>query len=189
MPEQGSSFIDETGAAARGVFALMVGDRKAPGYFSFTEQGLVGSFIAVLLITALELVAGVAMEATGTIASAAVQTGIVYALFIAGSALFLSLIGRNDALRPYLVTLNWSNAVFSLVLLLLTAIGPTVAGFIALVAGLVMAINIGRLIMSLKPLHIFLLMVTQAVGVTIAVLIVLIIFPPTPEQLAALAAG
>ena len=92
-------------------------------------------------------------------------------------------------MRPYLVTLNWSNAVFSLVLLLLTAIGPTIAGFIALVAGLVMAINIGRLIMSLKPLHIFLLMVTQAVGVTIAVLIVLIIFPPTPEQLAALSAG
>jgi hypothetical protein len=189
VPDNSLSFIDEAQSAARGVIALLFGQRTAPGYFSFTQQGLVSSFIAMLLMTAVELVVGSALGATGSIASATLQTALVYVLLMASSALFFNMIGRPDALRPYVVTINWSNAVFAVLLLLLTALVPTIAGLVALATGLVMAINIGRLITSLRPLHIFLLMVMQAVGMVIAVLLILILFPLTPEQLAALTAG
>jgi hypothetical protein len=189
VPDNSLSFIDEAQSAARGVIAVLFGQRTASGYFSFTQQGLVSSFIAMLLMTAVELVAGSALGATGSIASAALQTALVYVLLMASSALFFSMIGRQDALRPYIVTINWSNAVFAIVLLLLTALAPAIAGLVALAAGLVMAINIGRLITALRPLHIFLLMVMQAVGMVVAVLLILIIFPLTPEQVAALTAG
>ena len=40
-------------AAGRGVIGLLTGDRQAGSYFDLSNRGLAGSFIALLLITAL----------------------------------------------------------------------------------------------------------------------------------------
>ena len=56
MAQQQSTFIEEMMAAGRGVIGLLTGDRQAGSYFDLGQRGLLGSFIALLLITALNAV-------------------------------------------------------------------------------------------------------------------------------------
>jgi hypothetical protein len=188
VPELNRTFLDEARTAARGVFALVVGDRGASRYFAFTELGLVTSFIAVLIITGIELIVTMALGAGGVFTSL-VQTAIAYAAVLGASALYLRRIGRGDALVPFIVTINWSNAVLTVVLLATVLLGLSFLGFIVLIAGLIVSINVARLVMTLKPLQIVLLILAQAVGLLAALLLIVMLFPPTPEQLAEAAAA
>ncbi|MDB5541428.1 MAG: hypothetical protein JWQ89_3155 [Devosia sp.] len=177
------TFVDEARAAARGVFALVMGDRGASRYFSFTQLGLVSSFIAVLAVTAVELVVTMALGSGGVFTSL-VQTVIAYGAVLGASALYLRQIGRPDALAPFVVTINWSNAVLTVVLLVTVLVGLSFLGIVVLIAGLVVSINIARLVMTLKPVQIVLLILAQAAGLLVALLLIVLLFPPTPEQLA-----
>ncbi|WP_423069233.1 hypothetical protein [Devosia sp. CN2-171] len=188
MPESNTTIVEETQAAARGLLALLTGDRSAAGYFKFTQAGLVTSFIAVLVVTAAELVA-TALLGAGHIFSSLMQTALVYAAVLGTSALYLRQIGRWDALVPFIVAVNWANAILSAVMLVTVLMGLTFLGFLFLIVGVVVSINIARLVMTLKPMQIVLLIIAQAVGLIAAVLLLVMLFPPTPEQLAEIAAA
>jgi len=188
VPDLNQSFFEEARAATRGVLSLIVGDRTASRYFSFTQQGLVGSFIAVLVVTSAELVVTV-MMGLGGIFEAAVQTTILYAAVLGSSALFLRQIHRQDAWVPFVVTINWANAVLSVVLLATTLIGFTLLQLVILIAGIILSVNIARLIMTLRPLHIVLMIIAQAVGLFAALLVIIVLFPPSAADLAQLMAA
>lgn len=188
MPDLNKSFFDETRLAARGVLALVMGDRTASRYFNFGQIGLVSSFIAVLIVTGLELAATAAMG-IGGIFSAMAQTTLVYAAVLGSSGLYLRQIGRSDALIPFIVTINWANALLTIVMLATTLLGLTFLQIALLIAGIVLSVNIARLIMTLRPMQIVLLIIAQAVGLVAALLVILMLFPPTPEQLAAISAA
>jgi hypothetical protein len=188
VPDLNKSFVEEAREATRGVLALIVGDRGASRYFSFTQLGLVSSFIAVLAVTIVELVVLAALGAGG-IFSAAVQTALIYGAVIGASWLYLRQIGRPDAMIPFVVTINWANAVLTVVMLATTLLGLSFLQLILLVAGVVLSINIARLVMTLRAMQIVLLIVVQAVGLVAALLLIVVLFPPTPEQLAQITAA
>lgn len=188
MPELNKTLFEDAQAAARGVFALVVGDRGASRFFSFTQLGLVSSFIAVLIVTAVELIVTMVLGSGGVFPSL-VQTAIAYGAVIGASALYLRQIGRSDALVPFIVTINWSNAVLTVVLLLTVLLGLSFLGFIVLIGGLIVSINVARLIMTLKLVQIVLLILAQAAGLLAALLLIVMLFPPSPEQLAEIAAA
>jgi len=181
-------FINEARNAARGVFALVMGDRKAAGYFVLTQAGLVASFIAVLVTTALVLIITAALGAGGLF-SGLVQNIIVYVGLIGASALYLRQIGRSDALLPFMVALNWSNAILALIMLVVLMLGVGALLLVAMIAGIVISVNIARLIMTLKPLQIVLLIIAQVVGLFFALIVLALVFPPSPEQLAEISAA
>src|SRR5690606_1238822 len=98
-------FIDEVLAAGRGVLALIVGDRKAPQYFDFSQKGLVGSFIGLLAITFVSAILPLAMPGSAdySIARSTFIAAILFASQIGFAAIVLRQMKRLDGLRPYLV--------------------------------------------------------------------------------------
>lgn len=183
MAKTTATFLEELMAAVQGCLALVTGKRDAPSFFDFSQRGLIGSLIAVIL--------GIALAGFGPVlvgvplpSGAATQSIIVNAvLFVAqaGTA-FIALrqMGRQDGFLPYLVASNWVTLVSAVLLLLSTLLGPL--GLIILVAVVIVAIatfiNIGRLIVTLTPLQIGILFVSQAVGVFVALAIVAVIIGP-----------
>src|SRR5690606_25216881 len=113
-------------AAARGCFALLVGNRQAPAYFDFSQRGLVGRLIATLIAIAL---AGFGPTLTGMHlpAGAATQSIIINViLFVAQAAtalIALRQMGRQDGFIPYLVASNWVTLVSAVLLLASTLLG------------------------------------------------------------------
>lgn len=185
MPEKSSTFLAEALHAFRGIFALLTGDRGAPRYFDFSEAGVAGSFIPVLGVAAIELLSQVVLglSAPGDIARGAVQTAIVYAAFIGSSALLLHLIGRRDALQPFVVTYNWTNAALTIVLPFLFLAGAIPALLVTVVVTFIILINIGRMVMTLKAGQIVLLLITQLIGGSISLLTISMLFPVAPGDL------
>ncbi|MBE0581633.1 hypothetical protein [Devosia sp.] len=185
MAQPTTTFLDELLAAARGCVALVLGRREAASYFDFSQRGLVGSLIATVIAIGLAgfgpLLTGIPLPA-----GAATQSIIVNAaLFLAQAATaFIALrqMGRQDGFIPYLVASNWVTLASALLLLLSTLLGPT--GIIVLVLVVVVAlatfINIGRFIVTLTPVQIGILFVSQAVGVFLALAVVAIIFGAPP---------
>ena len=183
MAKTTATFLEELMAAVQGCLALVTGKRDAPSFFDFSQRGLISSLIAVIL--------GIALAGFGPVlvgvplpSGAATQSIIVNAvLFVAqaGTA-FIALrqMGRQDGFLPYLVASNWVTLVSAVLLLLSTLLGPL--GLIILVAVLIVAIatfiNIGRLIVTLTPLQIGILFISQAVGVFVALAIVAVIIGP-----------
>lgn len=188
MPESNTTIVEESQAAARGLLALITGDRGASRFFNFTQAGLVTSFIAVLAVTGLELVATAALG-QGHIFTSLIQTAIIYAAVLGTSAIYLRQIARWDALVPFVVTINWANAILSLVMQAALLLGLNFFGILFLVVGVVVSINIARLVMTLRPMQIVLLIIAQAVGLIAAVLLLVLIFPLSPEQMAEIAAA
>jgi hypothetical protein len=178
-----TTFLDELMAAARGCVALVLGRREAASYFDFSQRGLVGSLIATVIAIGLAgfgpLLTGVPLPA-----GAATQSIIVNgALFVAQAATaFIALrqMGRQDGFIPYLVASNWVTLASALLLLLSTLLGPTGIVVLALVVVVALAtfINIGRFIVTLTPLQIGILFVSQAVGVFLALAVVAVLLGP-----------
>lgn len=177
--------LSEARAAARGTFALVVGDKGASRYFDFSQRGLVSSFIALLAAIAFELLLSSGSPVRGAFA-ALISNAILYGAVLGATWLFLRQISRGEVFQPFIVTVNWANAVLSIALGVSVLLGLGIVGILILIAGLVLTINIGRVIMSLRPGQIVLLIIVQAVGLFAALLVLALIFPPTPEQLAAL---
>jgi hypothetical protein len=182
------SFLNEVRAAARGVLALLLGDRRASDHFVFTQAGLISSFIAVLITTTVVLVVTSTLG-PGGLFTGIVQNVIIYVALVGASALYLRQIGRFDALMPFMVALNWSNALMSVVMLVVVLLGLSFLVLVMMVAGIVVTVNIARLIMTLKPLQIVLLILAQVVGLFAAILLFTLLFPPSPEELARIMEG
>ncbi|WP_374620088.1 hypothetical protein [Devosia sp.] len=185
MSRPTTTYTAEVRSALRGILALLTGDRSAARYFDFSRSGMAGSFIAVLAVAAVQLVAQVALGigGPGDITRGAVQTVIIYGAFIGASAVLLSLIGRRDAFPPFVVTYNWTNAALTVLLpfLFLTGVLPTLV--VTLVVTLLLLVNIGRLVMTLKGGQIAMLLATQMIGGIVALIIVSVLFPVGPGEM------
>src|SRR5690348_14630172 len=105
-----STLIEELMAAGRGVLGIIIGDRKAPGYFDFSLRGLAGSFIAFILVTALNLYLPKFLGVTfapGEFTQSLVQVAIAYALQLGATYVVLNQLKRVDGLLPFMVADNW----------------------------------------------------------------------------------
>ncbi len=186
MAQPNQTFFEEALNAARGCWALIIGRQDAGGWFDFSQRGLIGSLAAVLLAL---LVAGFGPMLLGLSVPAGAPTQSIFmngALFLAQAAMaFIALrqMGRQDGFVPYLVASNWVTFVSGLVLLSSLLLGE--AGLVVLLGVVIMAIatfiNIGRFIVTLKPMQILLLFVSQGVGVFLALGVLALILPvPMP---------
>ncbi len=194
MPERSNDIWNEVASAARGVVALVIGDRRANGYFDFSDRGLVGSFIAFLVVallnTAVPLLLGVP-GTSGTVFRAIATVIIVLALQIGAAALVLRQLKRPDALVPYIVVDNWATFYLTIATTLLGLVGAG-GELMFIVTGIVIIIimiNIARLILTLTPWQIASFLVVQLVSGVIALFVVSAVFPLSPDQLAELTAG
>lgn len=181
------TFLDELIGAARGCLALVVGDKQASSYFDFRQTGLVGSFIALVVSLAIQAFGppllgvptppGISMGVVilGALVTA-VQFGVAYAV--------LRQLGRSDGLVPFVVVQNWATLFQAVIAVGAIAIlGQPIAmdsngvaqltngsiPFIMLgIAALVVSVNIGRLILTFKPLHVGLFVISQLVTALVA---------------------
>lgn len=194
MPERSNDIWNEVASAARGVVALLMGDRRAASYFDFSERGLVGSFIAFLVValinTAVPLLLGVP-GMSGTVFRAIATVCIVLALQIAAAALVLRQLKRSDGLVPYIVVDNWATFYLTIATTLLGLVG--LGGELVFIATgiviIIIMINIARLILTLTPWQIAAFLVVQIISGIVALFVVSAVFPLSPEQLAELTAG
>lgn len=186
MSDKPTTIIEELTAAARGVGAIIAGDKRAATYFDFSLRGLAGSFIAFLVVTAFSayvpLVTGGAdpQLPTGRLLLMAL---FLYAVQVGFSALVLRQINRLDGLVPFLVADNWATFFVSIASTIIGVFGPA-ANFMLVIATLLVLlieINIARLIVTLSRWQIAMFLVAQVVGVLIGLLIMGAIFPLPPE--------
>lgn len=194
MPERGNDIWSEVASAARGVVALIIGDRRASSYFDFSDRGLVGSFIAFLVVAMVSSAVPLMLSVpgtNGTVFRAVASIVIVMALQIGAAAIVLRQLKRPDALVPYIVADNWVQFYLTLVVTLLGLVG--VGSELTLIATgiliIVIVINIARLILTLTPWQIASFMVVQLISGIIALFVVSAVFPLSPDQLAELTAG
>ena len=189
MPQH-PTFIEEMMAAGRGVLGLFVGNRQSGGYFDFSQHGLAGSFIALLLVTVLNAAMPTIMGATDdSITRAVAVVAILFGLQVGFTVIALRQLKRMDGFVPYLVADNWATFFLTLVSTALVA-GGLASDFTLIVLGVIVIIievNIARLIVTLSPIQIALFLVAQLVGVALGLLLVGFIFPVPPEAVAALA--
>jgi hypothetical protein len=180
-------FIDEAASAGRGVLALIVGNRAAPGYFDFSTRGLVGSFIAFVTITGVNALIPTLLSGGhtgGAVARSVLSLAVLFALQLGFSAIVLNQLKRLDGLVPYLVADNWATFFITVVMTVLGLVG--VGGGLVLIAMgilvIVVEINIARLVVTLTPLQIAMFLVAQMVGVSIGLLIIGLVMPvPSPD--------
>lgn len=182
---QQSTFIEEMMAAGRGVIALLTGDRNAGSYFDLSQRGLLGSFIALLLVTALNAVLPfiLGVGESGGMARGILMVVILFGLQIAFSAIVLRQLKRLDGLVPYVVADNWATFFLTLISTALVAAGVA-NDFTLIVLGIVVIIvevNIARLIVTLSPLQIAMFLIAQLVGVSIGLALIGFAFPIPPE--------
>jgi hypothetical protein len=190
VAQQQPTFIEEMMAAGRGVIGLLVGDRQSGSYFDLSTRGLPGSFIALLLVTALSAVLPIILGAEGeSITRNVVSVALLFVLQIGCSAIVLRQVGRMDGLVPYLVADNW--ATFFLMLISAAIAAAGVANDVTLIVlGIVVIfieVNIARLIVTLPPLQIAMFIIAQLVGASIG-LVVIGVLMPLPEVADAAAA-
>lgn len=177
MSAQNPSFALEAKNAVQGSWRILIGRRDAPAYFTTDMRGLVSSFIALVISVAVTLAfSALGPQAEGMLTSFAVlfTNAVLYALLVAASWVTLRLLGHLDKFVAYLTADNWVNAVISLVLAVLS---PVLAGndalfLVALVVGLIARINIARLVVGLKAWGILALIMGQAVGMMIGLLVI-----------------
>lgn len=178
-------------AAGRGVIGLVTGNRQSGSYFDFSPRGLAGSFIALLLVTALNAVLPVVlgMDVGGGVARGILMVAILLGLQIAFSAIVLRQLKRLDGLVPYLVADNWATFFMTLISAAIAAAGFA-SDFTLVVLGIVVIIievNIARLIVTLSPLQIAMFLIAQLVGVSIGLVLAALVIP-MPELTQALQA-
>ena len=184
------TYFQELLAAGRGVVALIVGDRRAPSWFDLSQRGVVGSFVALLAVTFVSALVPLVLPDVSpnySISRSTLMAVILFAFQIAFAVIVLRQIKRRDGLVPYLVADNWASVYISVGQLLLSLIGieGDLPFFALAILVIVVEINIGRLIVKLTPLQIAMFMIAQLVGVSIALLIIGLVFPSSAAAAAA----
>jgi hypothetical protein len=184
LAQQQSTFIEEMMAAGRGVIGLLAGDRQAGSYFDLSQRGLAGSFIALLLVTALNAVLPIVLgNESESITRGVVTVVLLFVLQLGFSMIVLRQVNRMDGLVPYLVADNWATFFLTLVSAALAAAGLA-NDFTLVVLGIVVIVvevNIARLIVTLPPLQIAMLLIAQLVGVSIGLVLIGLLFPLAPD--------
>ena len=176
-----TSLSDEMKLAARGFVAILKGRRDAGAFFDFSDRGLAGSFIALLIMVTLgAYLPSIALYPSSnptqelSASFAIFAATIVFVVRIMFGALALLWLGRMDGFVPYLVADNWVR-FFIVILytgLLLLDFGLKMSTIIAGTLLLVCEINISRLIVTLRPVQIALFQVAQLIGILTGLLLV-----------------
>ncbi len=111
-------YLEEMIDAAKGIFALIRGEKAKLGYFNFSQTGLVGSFIAVLIGLALqEVFSGPGPEGLQVPAWANLLSyTVLYATPFLVAYGFLSIIGQRERILAYMVANNWASFFFTLII-------------------------------------------------------------------------
>jgi hypothetical protein len=163
------SFIEELAAAAMGTSRILFGRRDAASYFALDLRGLAGSFIALLLAVTINLVltALIVQDPNGpTSFETLIGNVALYGMQIAATWVVLRWIGKSDYFTAYLTVDNWVTFFLSTILAVLGLIGLggemglILAGIVTIVA----KVNIARIVLELRAMHIVLLIVGQTVG-------------------------
>jgi hypothetical protein len=186
---QSANFLEELMAAGRGLMRLLVGDRRAGSYFDFSQRGLAGSFIALLIVAGLDAVLPLILSSKhDSIATSMFQLVVIYGFQLGFTTLVLRQLRRMDALLPYMVSYNWLNFFATLILgaIFAAGIGASIAILVIGVMAIVIEVNIARLIMTLSPLHIAFMIGAQIIGVLIGLLLLMLLFPLPPDVAAEL---
>ena len=186
---QSANFLEELMAAGRGLIRLLVGDRRAGSYFDFSQRGLAGSFIALLIVAGLDAVLPLILSSKhDSIATSMFQLVVIYGFQLGFTTLVLRQLRRMDALLPYMVSYNWLNFFATLILgaIFAAGIGASIAILVIGVMAIVIEVNIARLIMTLSPLHIAFMIGAQIIGVLIGLLLLMLLFPLPPDVAAEL---
>ena len=191
MTSKPTTLIEELMRAARGVAGLVIGDRKAPGYFDLSQRGLYGSFIAYLLILALNAYAPILLgvpDSQGTVLRVTLSNIMLYVAQIAACALALRQLDRRSSFVPYLVANNWASFFFVFIALLvgLTSGGVGITLLILGILVIVVEVNIARVVIGLTAMKVVFFLVAQLVGGGVGLLLITLIFPPTAAEIAAL---
>jgi hypothetical protein len=186
-----TTIVEEMTAAARGVLALIVGNRQAADHFDFSPRGLAGSFVAFLAVTAINAMLPPLLGASGPQASAfrsVASVAILFVFQIAFSVIALRQLKRLDGFVPYLVADNWATFFVTIVstVLVMMGFGGDLAIIVIGILVIIIEINIARLIVTLSPLQIAIFLIAQLVGVSIGLLIVGMLFPISPAELEAI---
>jgi hypothetical protein len=189
VPNRPTHIIEELLAAARGTVAIALGDRRAASYFDFTPRGLAGSFIAFLVATTfsayLPALTGTADDGM-PIGRLLLMAGVLVAVQLAFSALVLRQLNRLDGFVPYMVADNWATFFVTVLSALLTFFGLSsdIALVVLAILVLVIEINIARLIVTLRPWQIVMLLVAQVVGVCVGAVLISAVLPLPAGMLA-----
>jgi hypothetical protein len=160
------SFIDEAISAARGVAGLVVGNREVERRFDLTLRGLLGSLIALLFVTAISAALPMLMGQPGGVLRGILSYSLLLSLQVGCSAIVLVQLKRLDGFVPYFTADNWASVYVTIL-----STGLNLAGvsdeFLSLpvaVLVIVIAVNIGRLIVKLEPLQVAMFVIAQMVG-------------------------
>lgn len=193
MAKQSTTLFEEFLAGLSGTWALLRGDRSAPAAFDFSQRGLTGSFIALILATSVNALLPVLLgiKTAGPLWMAMVTVTLAYGAQMGFSALALRQMQRLDGFLPYVVGENWSTVVLILIgaILMLAGLPPEAAIVIIGIAGIIIKINIARLIVTLSPWQIAILLVAQLVGGAIGLLLIGLTVPMPPGSAEAAAAA
>lgn len=185
------SFILEMRAALQGVIALVGGKRDAVQHFDVSQAGLVGSFIALLLSTGicagLPVLLGTA-RANGSVFEFAVSIALLLAFQIIATAVFLRSLGLQDRLIAYVIVDNWASFFVLLGSLSLIIMGAPqgLMAIAALVIGVLVLVNIGRVIIGLSPMRVAMFIAVQMVANLAGYAMFFSMFPPDPASVSSL---
>jgi hypothetical protein len=169
LPQSSPTFFEEALDAARGAWALVLGRQDAASYFDFSQRGLIGSFIALLLAIAVSVfgpqLLGVGSP-TGAAAGMTLLSGLLFALQIGAAYFVLRMMGRLDGFMPYLVADNWVNFYVSLIgaISIVLLGGSDIMLLVVGVLSIIIEINIARRIVTLAPVQIAIFIVAQVVA-------------------------
>lgn len=182
MAQPTPTFLEELVDAARGTFALLTGNRRAPTYFDFSQRGLVSSFIAFLFAGALSAygprLLGFSTQ-SGAAALGLLMSATLYVLQGGVAWVILRQFARLDGFVPYIVAFNWINLFASLVTLVLLLVGAgQYATIIVGVAALVVEVNIARLVVTLPPLQVVTFIVAKLILQAIAMGLIIAMVAP-----------
>lgn len=169
MSNPPASLPQELFAAGQGTVRILAAQRDAGDYFSLDPRGLMGSFIALLGAIVLNIVLAMAIVEDGaSVGSFSTLIGNVglYAVQILATWLVLRGVGKGDYFVAYLTVDNWVTFFLSIALALagLAGMGGETGLILAGLVTLWAKINIARIIVGLRALHIALLIIAQTFG-------------------------
>lgn len=162
MAEQ-QTFLGEAIAAGYGVFGLVVGDREVRRNFNVSRPGLLGSFVALLLVVGFLCALPMLFELKGFALRGLASMGLTFALQMGCAAIALWQAKRLDGFISFVIADNWASFYVTIVAL---AIGFTgVPGGVVSVGldilTLVLAMNIARLLIGLTGWQIAIFVIAQ----------------------------
>tara|TARA_R100000365_G_C2743236_1_gene71947 strand:+ start:1924 stop:2526 length:603 start_codon:yes stop_codon:yes gene_type:complete len=193
VAERGLTLLEEAGRAVGGMLRLVLGRRDATCRFDFSQRGLAGSFIALIVafvvftaITGMGAAVRQTMSPTGQLF---IIGTLVAARFVA-LRVVLPRLNALHAFRPVMVASNWVNAIavgglvaatFCLAFVGALMLGPTagetlVAIILTLwvaiaIATFVAEVNILRLVAALGGGEIVMVLAAQVFALILAIFI------------------